>query len=462
MSREAFTVSNLRSTALRALNYTPSVERFRRGQGVRSERLGDLLESAGSAYGSVFTRHDCDPEFGVELISQQDMFATEPVGRVIRRDSMPKPDKHFVKRWQILLAGAGTLGESELFGRSIIADSRLVGKYVGPHAMVLTFKDPGSVRNLYTYALLCTSEGMRAVRSTCYGTKILGIRRDMLLDLPIPIPDKRLEQQIADLIRSAVRHREDFQESMFAARSLIEGIQDVKDAGQLLRKGKARAVIWNKELPTMNAWTFASTGTALQYLREKWPLRLVDILEPEGVFGGLRFVRIPCDSPHGIDLLSQRDVFLIRPIGRRIVSPGVPRRTLFAAPTSLLIAGNGQFSEGSLFGKVELAANGFTDAAVTGHIIRLVPKPIHTATVYAFLSTELGRSLLKSTAVGTSVPTMRHDLLEELPFPKIPTRLANEVNDCVSRATVARVAANREEASAIGLVEQEVIKPWLN
>ena len=31
---------------------------------------------------------------------------------------------------------------------------RLEGKFVGPHAMVLTFKDAGSVMNLYTYAFL--------------------------------------------------------------------------------------------------------------------------------------------------------------------------------------------------------------------------------------------------------------------------------------------------------------------
>ena len=59
---------------------------------------------------------DCHPDHGVELVSQTDMFAAEPSGRVIRMDSMPMPERHRIHRWQILIAAAGTLGETELFG----------------------------------------------------------------------------------------------------------------------------------------------------------------------------------------------------------------------------------------------------------------------------------------------------------------------------------------------------------
>src|SRR5262249_2471363 len=124
--RSAFAVDSPKPTALRALNYSPYLEAFRRPKrSQQSLRLGDLLTSIGPAYGAVFTRHDCHPKHGIELISQTDMFSAEPSGRVIRLDSMANPEKHHVKRWQVLIAGAGTLGETELYGRSIIADARL-------------------------------------------------------------------------------------------------------------------------------------------------------------------------------------------------------------------------------------------------------------------------------------------------------------------------------------------------
>ena len=145
--RNAFAVSSPNVTALRALNYAPAVEGFPCGKAESSpflQDVGDLLADLGPNYGSVFTRIDCERQHGVELLSQSDMFATEPEGRVIRRDCIPRPDAHRIQRWQVLIAGAGTLGENELYGRALIADRRLVDRYVGPHAMVMTFDSPGS------------------------------------------------------------------------------------------------------------------------------------------------------------------------------------------------------------------------------------------------------------------------------------------------------------------------------
>src|SRR3954470_1758863 len=120
MMRTVFNVDYPRSTTLRALNYSPYVEAFRRKRDVlKSVRLGELLVEMGAAHRRAFTRIDCHPDHGVELVSQTDMFAAEPSGRVIRMDSMPMPERHRFSRWQILIAAAGTLGETELFGRSV-------------------------------------------------------------------------------------------------------------------------------------------------------------------------------------------------------------------------------------------------------------------------------------------------------------------------------------------------------
>ena len=54
-----------------------------------------------------------------------------------------------------------------------------------------------------------------------------------------------------------------------------------------------------------------------------------DVVPRGEIYYGPRFARIPCSSPHGIPFLSQRDVFLIRPVPRRIVHPGFLDRMLF-------------------------------------------------------------------------------------------------------------------------------------
>lgn len=86
MKHAAFSVNEPRSAALRALNYSPGVERIRRAPRRRSVPLGGILTAIGPDYGTAFTRRACDPEYGIELLSQTDMFASEPQGRVIRRE----------------------------------------------------------------------------------------------------------------------------------------------------------------------------------------------------------------------------------------------------------------------------------------------------------------------------------------------------------------------------------------
>ena len=178
----------------------------------------------------MFTRIDCDPSHGVELLSQTDMFAAEPAGRVIRLDSMSRPERHRIDRWQVLIAGAGTLGETEIFGRAIIADDRLIGRYVSQHALVLSFSEPGSVQNLYTYAFLCSGLGVSLTRSTSYGTKIMGLRKDAIADLHFPDAERSIKGRVAELIRSATEQRGLYISEIRKARHNIESLPDVQEA----------------------------------------------------------------------------------------------------------------------------------------------------------------------------------------------------------------------------------------
>jgi hypothetical protein len=461
--RAAFLVSDASPTALRALNYSPASEAFKtKGRSRRCEKLVNLIGQMGPGYGAVFTRIDCRRDFGIELMSQSDMFATEPRGRIIRRDSIPVPDDHRVSRWQVLLAGAGTLGETELFGRPIIADGRLVDRYVGPDAFVLTFKEPESAASLYAYAFLCTRAGVGCVRATSYGTKILRFRSDLLADMPIPFGSDQQVEQVANLVRSAVEHREFFARKLVQARRPIEELKDVREAWNACSEEKARCVLWRQDLPTLSAWNYASIGDVLRSLREKWPSRISDFVEEGGIFLGPRFGRIPASPPHGIDFVSQRDVFLMRPVPRRIVRPLVPDRLLFVPPHAILLGANGQLTEGTLFGHAELAAFSDINYAITGHIMRLlISSPTEANWLFAFLSTKLGMALLRTTAIGTSVPTMHVGLLGRLPVPELTPNAKQEVNKHVQEAVEARRAAAAAEQEAIRIIEEEILPEWL-
>ena len=96
--RSAF-YADVSPTALRALNYAPEVEAFRRmSQKRRCWRLGEVAENLGCGYRLRLVRQDCDAAFGKQLLSQRDIFATEPSGRVIRYDAPHAEAPHRIDR----------------------------------------------------------------------------------------------------------------------------------------------------------------------------------------------------------------------------------------------------------------------------------------------------------------------------------------------------------------------------
>ena len=461
--RSAFLVSSPRPLALRALNYAREIEDLARPRGgaFQATRLASLLSAFGDSYWAVFTRVDCAREHGIELISQTDMFAAEPEGRVIRKDSMQNPDLHEVRRWQVLIAGAGQMGAGNLFGRSIVADERVMGKFLGPHAVGLTFREPGSDINLWTYAFLNTALGAKAIKAAAFGTSVPGLRLDLLGEIPIPIPkDTKLLRRVAVLVRQATEQRDRYSRELRAARRVFEELPEMRAAHAACASRKPRRTMWTGSLRTLCAWNAASTGDALAALQTKWPCRLGDLVATDGVFYGPRFARTSCDPPHGVDFMSQRDAFLIRPAPRRIAHPGFADEKLFVPPNTLLVGAQGTLGEGEVFGKVMLVRGRLARMAYTQHLLRIAPKRTHSSTLFAFLSTLVGLRLLRSTAVGTKLLSMREDLLRELPIPELEARQRQLVDGHVDAAFDALETAADAEREAIQNVD-EVLAAWL-
>jgi type I restriction enzyme S subunit len=179
--RSAYLTKSISAATVRAINYTPELGQFlQRHQGADVSRLGNLasIRSPGSA---MFRAINCSPEFGEEFLTQADIFAAEPTGRTIRPDTIPDLESRRVKNGQILIAGVGTLGETELYGRSIIADDRLVGKLLTSDTLVLepTLDED---THYYVYAFLCTSVGVRLVRSASGSSDVdIDINQDKTL-----------------------------------------------------------------------------------------------------------------------------------------------------------------------------------------------------------------------------------------------------------------------------------------
>jgi hypothetical protein len=134
---------------------------------------------------------------------------------------------------------------------------------------------------------------------------------------------------------------------------------------------------------------------------------------------------------------------------------------LFLPKETIFISGRGQLQEGNLFGRVELAQFGAGSSIVTGDAIPLIPMPEHSDFLYTFFSTRLGLRLLRTCAIGTSIPAMHLGLLAGLPIPDLKRGPLAQISGHIKVAVESRQAAAAAETEAIRIIEEEVLPEWL-
>ena len=265
-------------------------------------------------------------------------------------------------------------------------------------------------------------------------------------------------RRVANLVRKAVALREAYLRNLKSARHIFERLPDIQEANNMCAERTRRVILWAGPFPTLSAWTFASSGGALGFLRKAWSGRIRDVVEVGGIYRGGRGPRIPCATPYGVDFLSQRDAFLIRPVPQRVL---LPARGLVARPGTIMVGGQGTLGEGEIFGRAAFVSEDGAKWAWTEHLLRIVPKHGVAARLFAFLTTIVGFRLLRTTAVGTKLLSMRPDLLRQLPIPTLSADDGARVDRLINDSVVARMSADEAEAEAIRIIEQEVLPQWL-
>ncbi len=267
--------------------------------------------------------------------------------------------------------------------------------------------------------------------------------------------------EVATLIRRCTEGREAYARSVKAAREAISAIPVMRIAYDACAERVRRSVLYQGPFPSLGAWNFAGAGEALEILRSKTRQTLGDVIGPLGMYYGGRSARIPCRKPHGVDFVAQRDAFLIRPIPRRVVLPGVSTELMFAPGGSLMIAGRGTLGDGEIFGRSVQAVGQLSQLVFTEDMLRLTLQDGESNFVYAFLSTHVGLQLIRTTAVGTKILKLRDDLMRALPIPEAPDDIRASVDSALNEANRARADAEDAEAEAIRIIEQEVLPQWL-
>lgn len=175
--------------------------------------LSDFIQNVEEP--TLFTRIYCDKEFGVPYISSSEMSEIEPPvdSRFISRTLTKNIEQYIIKRGQILVSAAGTVGSI------VVATEELDGVAGTSDILRINLDQSKYLGFIYTY--LTSSYGANELSNLAYGAIIKRVRGFQLAELKIPIIKDSLIEKMNQLIIKALENRDEANRLIKRARLLV-------------------------------------------------------------------------------------------------------------------------------------------------------------------------------------------------------------------------------------------------
>lgn len=223
-----FAVAKLAPTTLRAANLAPRAGQIlEKLASVPNRTLGDICASGELSRGNRFARIDSEPGYGYRLIGQRQGPWLRPEGRwiALRPDVL---NEIRAEDESILVASQGTLGESEVFCRSIFITGRWRDEFVFSEHFLRIVSGDANFPGAYLFAFLRSEVAFRAFRSMSAGSKQQDIHEILRAQIPVPECTPADRERIAETVRQAYRWRDEADRLEDRAQELLEAA--VRDA----------------------------------------------------------------------------------------------------------------------------------------------------------------------------------------------------------------------------------------
>ncbi|MEU8621757.1 restriction endonuclease subunit S [Streptomyces sp. NPDC048623] len=204
-----FAQRGLTTTSLRALNFQPRARKIlERLTSVEHATLGEVCKGGQLSRGVRFQRVDGEPgnTYSYRLVGQRQAFWLRPEGRWISKAFTA--DEVLAADETLLVAARGTLGENEVYGRSILVTGEWANLAYSEDFLRIrsgASKYPGA----YLYALLRSEAMFRLLRACSTGGKQQDIHLDLCRTIPVPVLTQPDRDRIAETVRAAYKKRDE-------------------------------------------------------------------------------------------------------------------------------------------------------------------------------------------------------------------------------------------------------------
>lgn len=204
-----FAQRGLDATTLRALNFQPRARKiFNKLASVEHRTLGNICRGGQLSRGLRFARVDGpqDSKSSYRLIGQRQAFWLRPEGRWVAKSQTPH--EVLAQDETVLVASQGTLGENEVFCRSIFATGSWLEHAYSEHFLRVVSGDP-EYPGAYLFAFMRSEALFRILRSMSTGGKQQDIHEALRSQIPVPTLTAEARTRVAETVREAYRKRDE-------------------------------------------------------------------------------------------------------------------------------------------------------------------------------------------------------------------------------------------------------------
>lgn len=363
-----------------------------------------------------------------------------------------------VLQGQILMTCSGTVGNVTLVSKT------LANRIFSHDLLRIGSHKQHYAGYLYTY--FRSKQGRTLIQSNNYGAVIQHIEPAHLLSLPIPNAPELLKTHIHHTVTESFNLRDESNELMALARNQLQNALALPNVEELNPPANAENGLhcFNVNVANLNHRFEANYHNPLaqaitQHLH-KHAARVLPLgdgeLTKQFVLPG-RFKRVYVEKGHGVVFFSGKDIGELDPTDKKYLSFSQHdkkiKNELTIKQNMLLITCSGTL------GNVALVPKHWDEWTMTHDIVRLVPSSEKRAGyLYAWLSSEWGRELIKRSRYGAVVQHIEIEHVAETPVPLLAdTTIMQDINNLVLKANELRYQAFQKEQEALDLFNQSVL-----
>ena len=417
--------------------------------------LGMFIEDA--YYGSRSKRSYIDRGLkdAVGFCGSSEMLAVypKPSKFVNKHDGLP----FSVKKGQILLSRSGTIGNVTL------VNSTLEKFFISEHAIRIICKEyPG-----YIYCFLKSKIGRILVESNTFGAVISQIEPDHLNRTPIPNPPPFLKSAIHNLVDESFRLRDESNDLMDKAQTLLKGALQFTD----IEKLKTGQGVSNNETDffsvplsklgnRLDASFHVPIVEAIEGHLEKVAKEVTKVgdsrISSSVILPG-RFKRIYVEEGSGVVFFGGKQIWELDPSNKKYLSINQHgeriKDQLALRENMILITCSGTI------GKVTIVPEQWDGWTANQHVIRIVPTKTEIAGyIYTWLSSDYAYPLINRHTYGAVIDEIDDKQVLEISIPLLRDEHTQlEINDLVLRANRKRSDAYYLEQKALSVFNEKVI-----